>query len=129
MPARPFSVRRFVIAAGAAAALVALAGPAAAQGAWPNKPVKIIVPVPPGGTTDILAPGRGAFSPPNDPRAFGEVLGQFLKHPEAWRHLNDEAPIYAQEWTDVAMAERLARLYGELTNCKIGQKFRLTVAI
>lgn len=81
------------------------------------------------GTTDILAPGRGAFSPPNDPRAFGEVLGQFLKHPEAWRHLNDEAPIYAQEWTDVAMAERLARLYGELTNCKIGQKFRLTVAI
>ena len=81
------------------------------------------------GTTDILAPARGAFSPPNDPRAFGEVLGQFLKHPEAWRHLNDEAPIYAQEWTDVAMAERLARLYGELTNCKIGQKFRLTVAI
>lgn len=81
------------------------------------------------GTTDILAPARGAFSPPNDPRAFGEVLGQFLKHPEAWSHLNDEAPIYAQEWTDVAMAERLARLYGELTNCKIGQKFRLTVAI
>jgi glycosyltransferase involved in cell wall biosynthesis len=81
------------------------------------------------GTIDILAPARGAFSPPNDPRAFGEVLGQFLKHPEAWRHLNDEAPIYAQEWTDVAMAERLARLYGELTHCKIGQKFRLTVAI
>ncbi|MBL8429181.1 MAG: glycosyltransferase [Dechloromonas sp.] len=81
------------------------------------------------GTIDILAPARGAFSPPNDPRAFGEVLGQFLKHPEAWRHLNDEAPIYAREWTDVAMAERLARLYGELTHCEIGQKFRLTVAI
>ena len=81
------------------------------------------------GTTDILAPARGAFSPPNDPRAFGEVRGQFLKHPESWRHLNDEAPIYAQEWTDVAMAERLASLYGELTNCKIDQKFRLTVAI
>ena len=81
------------------------------------------------GTIDILAPARGAFSPPNDPRAFGEVLGQFLKHPESWRHLNDEAPIYAQEWTDVAMAERLARLYSELSHCEIGQKFRLTVAI
>jgi glycosyltransferase involved in cell wall biosynthesis len=80
------------------------------------------------GTTDILAPARGAFSPPNDPRAFGEVLGQFLKHPEAWRHLNDEAPIYAQEWTDVAMAERLARLYRELVDSKIGQNFRFTVA-
>ncbi len=26
------------------------------------------------GTTDILAPGRGAFSPPDDPKAFGESV-------------------------------------------------------
>jgi glycosyltransferase involved in cell wall biosynthesis len=81
------------------------------------------------GTTDILAPGRGAFSPPDDARAFGEVLGQFLKHPDSWRHLAAEAPVYAQEWSDVAMAERLARLYRELADCKIGQNFRFTVAI
>ena len=80
------------------------------------------------GTTDILAPGRGAFSPPNDPKAFGEALGHVLKHPESWQHLNDEAPIYAREWSDVAMAERLACLYRELGALKSGQKAPLTVA-
>jgi len=80
------------------------------------------------GTMDILAPGRGAFSPPADTQAFGEMLGSFLSQPEAWRHLQDEAPIYAQEWSDVAMAERLARLYRELADLEIGQKLPLTAA-
>ena len=80
------------------------------------------------GTTDILAPGSGAFSPPNDPKAFGEALGNVLKHPQAWQHLNDEAPIYAREWSDVAMAERLASLYRELSARKAGQKAPLTAA-
>jgi len=80
------------------------------------------------GTTDILAPGRGAFSPPADARAFGETLGHFLNHPDAWRHLQAEAPIYAREWSDVAMAERLARLYGDLAILEFAQKNPLTVA-
>ncbi len=41
--------------------------PAAAQSAWPNKPVRIIVPFTPGGTTDILARAIA----PELSRAFG----------------------------------------------------------
>lgn len=66
------------------------------------------------GTRDILEPGRGAFSPPAEPHAFGNAIGHFLSRPTAWRHLADEAPAYAREWSDAAMAERLAALYRSL---------------
>ncbi len=80
------------------------------------------------GTTDILAPGRGAFSPPAIPQAFGEALAHFLNNPAAWRHLPQEAPVYAREWSDVALAERLAAHYRHWLGAKIASKRPLTVA-
>jgi tripartite-type tricarboxylate transporter receptor subunit TctC len=38
-----------------AAASIVMAGPAAAQQAYPNKPIRVIVPFPPGASNDILA--------------------------------------------------------------------------
>ena len=72
------------------------------------------------GTVDILAPGRGAIAAPAESRAFGELLGDFLSRPSAWRHLRAEAPGYAAEWSDGAMAARLAGLYGQLAGGRAG---------
>lgn len=68
------------------------------------------------GTTDILAPGRGGISPPAEPEAFGDVLVNLLDDPAARQRLAEEAPRYAAEWSDTAMAARLMNLYRELAS-------------
>jgi tripartite-type tricarboxylate transporter receptor subunit TctC len=75
-----FLTRRHWLAAAATFAAVPRA--AFSQGAWPNKPVRIVVPFAPGGTTDLLARaiapelGRafnGQFVVDNKPGAGGNV--------------------------------------------------------
>src|SRR5689334_366406 len=61
--------RRTLLAIGGTAALAIAAGTAPAQAqAWPERPVTVIVPFPPGGGTDTFARPLAA--------ALGEQLGQ-----------------------------------------------------
>jgi tripartite-type tricarboxylate transporter receptor subunit TctC len=79
-------MKKLLIAALAAFASFAFQGVVLAQ-AWPSKPIKIIVPYPPGGTSDILAralsPGlQAALGQPivveNKPGATGNVGADFV---------------------------------------------------
>ena len=54
-PLRTRPTRRFLLASAAAVLVGTTPLSVLAQAAWPTKPVKIVVPFPPGGTTDILA--------------------------------------------------------------------------
>jgi tripartite-type tricarboxylate transporter receptor subunit TctC len=62
---------KIVLTLSVAAATTVLAAGAAAQSPYPNKPVRIVVPYPPGGGADILA------------RAIGQQLGAAWKQPVA----------------------------------------------
>ncbi len=60
--------RRFTLSWCALSAIFLIASPVWAQSAWPARPVKIVVPFAPGGTTDILARAMA----PELSKAFGQ---------------------------------------------------------
>jgi tripartite-type tricarboxylate transporter receptor subunit TctC len=85
--------RRLVLSAAASAFALLLAPTAWAQAAWPNKPVKIVVPFAPGGTTDILARAVA----PELSRAFGQ---QFIVENRAGAGGNLGADVVAKSPAD-----------------------------
>jgi tripartite-type tricarboxylate transporter receptor subunit TctC len=65
--------RRNLLAVGLSMALLpALGQHASAQANWPTKPIKLIVPYPVGGQTDLIA------------RTYAEYLGKHLGSPSSW---------------------------------------------
>lgn len=66
------------------------------------------------GTADILEAKRGCRIAPDDPAGFAKILLDLLHDPAARMRLGDEALGYAQEWSDQALAGRLAALYQSL---------------
>ena len=76
-----------------AAGTLSWTGPAAAQAGWPNKPVRIVVPFAPGGTTDILARAIA----PELSKAFGQ---QFIVDNRAGAGGNVGAEVVARSPND-----------------------------
>lgn len=66
------------------------------------------------GTADILQDGRGCRIAPDDPAGFAQTLLDVLTDPVARLSLGDTAYSYAQEWSDQALASKLATLYRSL---------------
>jgi tripartite-type tricarboxylate transporter receptor subunit TctC len=87
------SLRRDVLAAALGTALLALSTGVLAQSAWPTKPVRIVVPFAPGGTTDILARAVA----PELSKAFGQ---QFIVENRAGAGGNVGAEVVARSPAD-----------------------------
>jgi len=66
------------------------------------------------GTIDILGAARGAIVPPDNPYAFALKLSEVLLDSELRNRLSQEGREYAAEWSDIALAGRMADLYRQI---------------
>ncbi len=63
------------------------------------------------GTADILADAAGSIAAPDDPAAFGDIVGRLLADPAACAAFAIHARASAERWSDSALAARLAGFY------------------
>lgn len=66
------------------------------------------------GTVDILGAGRGAIVPEDNPYAFALAVADVLRDPVSRHAMSAEARAYAGEWSDTALAGRMAELYRDV---------------
>lgn len=74
------------------------------------------------GTADILDPGQGCLTPPDNTQLFGDALADLLSRPPLLARLSGEAVQHAEGWSDHATAARLARLYRQIAGNHSGAR-------
>ena len=80
------------------------------------------------GTADILDAQRGAIVPKDDPYAFAMALVKLLGDSGMRGRLGEENKAYAAEWSDEALAGRMADLYRQIVTAHVSSRvdvFRL----
>ncbi len=74
------------------------------------------------GTIDILGARRGAVVPADNPAAFALALVGVLRDPLQRARLASAGRSYAAEWSDDALAGRMADLYRQIVSARSAQK-------
>jgi len=72
------------------------------------------------GARSILVPASGALVVPEDQGAFAAAVVRVLRDPELRGGLSARGRAFARTWSSLAMARRLAQLYGELPRAPRG---------
>ncbi|MEI7611572.1 MAG: glycosyltransferase [Betaproteobacteria bacterium] len=66
------------------------------------------------GTLDILGAARGAVVPADNPYSFALALSDVLRDSEKRQRLSQEGRVYAAEWSEGALAGKMADLYRQI---------------
>jgi len=73
------------------------------------------------GTIDILGALRGAVVPEDNPYSFSMKLSEVLRDADLRARLSEEGRAYAAEWSDLALAGRMADLYRQIVAKNVRQ--------